>query len=42
MIKLGPNSIAPVRQDKPPLVFILVVFAIGVSPLVGFVLWGWG
>lgn len=39
---LTPSAITPVRQDKPPVVFTLVVFAVCVSPLVGFVLWAWG
>lgn len=40
-MKLGPSSTAPVPQDKPPVWFILAVFGVCVSPLVGFVLWGW-
>lgn len=40
-MKLGPNSIAPVRQDRPPLVFTLVVFAVCIAPLAGLVLWAW-
>lgn len=38
---LLPSSIAPVQQDRPPLVFTVVVFALCVAPLVGFVLWAW-
>ena len=35
------NSIAPVHQDRPPILFTLVVFGVCVAPLVGFVLWAW-
>lgn len=35
------NTIVPAPQDRPPLAFIIIVFAVCVSPLVGFVLWGW-
>lgn len=38
---LMPSSIAPVRQDRPPLWLPIVAIVIGVSPLVGFVLWAW-
>lgn len=38
---LTPSSIAPVPQDRPPLAFTLIVFAVCVAPVVGFVLWGW-
>ena len=34
-------SIAPVRQDRPPVWFTLAVFGVCVAPLVGLVLWGW-
>lgn len=36
-----PVSIAQVPQDKPPVAFVVIVFAICVAPLVGFVLWAW-
>lgn len=38
---LTPSPITPVRQDRPPVMFTLVVFAVCVAPLVGFVLWAW-
>ena len=34
-------SIAPVPQDRPPILFVLVAFVVAVSPLAGFVLWAW-
>lgn len=37
---LMPSSIAPVPQDRPPILFVLVAFALlGVLPFVGFILW---
>ena len=35
------SSIAPVPQDKPGVAFTIIVFAVCVSPVVGFVIWGW-
>lgn len=41
MIKPGPNSIAPIPQDRPPLWGVIIALVVGVSPFVGLVLWGW-
>ena len=38
---LTPSAITPVHQDKPSVWFTIIVFAICVSPVVGFVIWGW-
>ncbi len=37
---LTPSSITPVRQDKPPVVLVILALVIAVAPVVGFVLWG--
>ena len=41
MDSLKPIPVAPYPQDRPPVMFILVVFAVCVAPVVGFVLWAW-
>ncbi len=41
MPPLLPSSIAPVPQDKPPVVLTILALVIAVSPVVGFVIWGW-
>lgn len=41
MPPLLPSSIAPVRQDRPPILFVVVAFVVAVAPLAGFVLWAW-
>ncbi len=37
---LTPSSITPVRQDKPPVVLVILALVIAVAPVVGFVLRG--